>query len=241
MWNFQKIDFIKTVSTQKYIAFTGSGGKTSLMEHLAGEFLKLGRTVAITTTTKIFVKEPYLLLDEVPVVQAGSSFIRVGRRNEKGKLTAVSFEDIDMLGSIYDVVLIEADGAKGMPLKFPASYEPVIPPFCEKVIVLCGLDALHMKVNETVFRWKLFCEATGINGDVLITSDILLRFFYEDAFLKDIDIEKCLIVLNKYDVLNKNSEAIETGKEIILGTGFKGVIISSTLFKVFYGIEVFNL
>jgi hypothetical protein len=42
-------------------------------------------------------------------------------------------------------------------------------------------------------------------------------------------------------VLNKKSEAIETGKEIILGTGFKGLIISSTLFKIFYGIEVFDL
>ncbi|MCX5805605.1 MAG: selenium cofactor biosynthesis protein YqeC [Proteobacteria bacterium] len=240
MWKFRKIDFIKAVSAYKYIALTGSGGKTSLMEHLAGEFLKLGRTVAITTTTKIFVKEPYLLLDEGPDVQAGSPFIRVGRNNEKGKLTAVSFEDIEMLGSIYDVVLIEADGAKSMPLKFPASYEPVIPPFCEKVIVICGLDGLYGRVNEKVFRWKLFCEATGIINDALITRDVFLRLFDKDALLKGIDIEKCMIVLNKYDALNIRKEAIETGKEIIARTGIRRLTISSTLFNVFYGIEVLN-
>lgn len=240
MWNFQKIDFIKTVSAQKYIAFTGAGGKTSFMEYAAEGLLKQGRTVVITTTTKIFVKEPYVLLEENSNMRACSPFARAGKNIENGKLTAVSFEDIEMLGSIYDVVLIEADGAKGMSLKFPASHEPVIPPFCEKVIVLCGLDALHMRVNETVFRWKLFCEATGINDDALITRDVLLRFFDEDALLKGIDIEKCVIVLNKYDVLNIKREAIETGKEIILGTGVKGLIISSNLFKIFYGIEVFN-
>lgn len=240
MWNFQKIDFIKIVSAQKYIAFVGSGGKTSLIEYMAGEFLKQGRTVAITTTTKIFVKEPYILLKESSDARACIPFVRVGKSIEDGKLTAVGFEDVEMLGSIYDVVLIEADGAKGMPLKFPASHEPVIPPFCEKLFVLCGLDALHMRVDETVFRWKLFCEATGIHEDTLITEQILLRFFAEDALLKGVDIEKCMIVLNKYDALNTRREAIETGKEIIARTGVKRLIISSTLFKIFYGIEVFN-
>jgi probable selenium-dependent hydroxylase accessory protein YqeC len=240
MWKLRKIDFIKSVSAHKYIALTGSGGKTSLMEHLAGEFLKLGRTVAITTTTKIFAKEPYLLLDECHDIKDNSPFIRVGRNKEKGKLTAVSFEDIEMLGSMHDVVLIEADGAKGMPLKFPASHEPVIPPFCEKVIVISGLDGLCKRVSEKVFRWKLFCEATGLTNDAVITRQVFLRFFDKNVLLKDIDIEKCLIVLNKYDALNLRKEAIETGKEIILRTGIRELTISSTLFNIFYGIEIIN-
>ncbi|MCX5813062.1 MAG: selenium cofactor biosynthesis protein YqeC [Proteobacteria bacterium] len=240
MWNFRKIDLIRAVSAQKYIAFTGSGGKTSLMEYIGGEFLKQGRTVAITTTTKIFAKKPYLLLEESSDALSGIPFIRVGKNIKNGKLTAVRFEDIEMLGNVYDVVLIEADGAKGMPIKFPASHEPVIPPFCEKVIVLCGLDAFYMRVNEMVFRWKLFCEATGITGDTLITRQVFLRFFAGDALLKGVDIEKCMIVLNKYDALGARKEATETGKEIIAQTGVKELIISSILFKVFYEIEVFN-
>ena len=240
MWNFRRIDFLKSVSPQKYIALTGSGGKTSLMEYMADELLKLGHTVAITTTTKIFAKEPYLLLEDSPDIRTGIPFIRAGKNIENGKLTAVRFEDIEMLGSIYDVVLIEADGAKGKPLKFPASHEPVIPPFCEKVIVLCGLDAFYKKVNETVFRWELFCKATGIIEDTLITRQVFQQFFTRDALLKGIDMEKCIIVLNKYDALRTRQEAIETGKMIITETGVKGLIISSILFKVFYEIEILS-
>jgi probable selenium-dependent hydroxylase accessory protein YqeC len=237
MWNVRRIDLIKAVSTPKYIAFTGSGGKTSLMEYTAGEFLKQGLTVAITTTTKIFAKEPYIVLEKGSDIKAGSPFIRAGRNIENGKLTAVGLEDIESLGSIYDVVLIEADGARGMPLKYPANYEPVIPPFCEKIIVLCGLDAFYKRVNETVFRWKLFCEATGIADNALITRQVFLRFFAGDALLKDVDIQKCIIVLNKYDMLASRKEGIETGKEIITGTGVKGLVVSSILFRVFYEVE----
>jgi len=208
------------------------------MEHVADEFLKQGRTVAITTTTKIYAKAPCLLLEDDPCVPDSSKpFIRVGKSIENGKLTAIRPEDIEMLGSMFDVVLIEADGAKNMPLKFPANHEPVIPPFCEKVIVLSGLDGFYKKVNETVFRWKLFCEATGISGDALITPQVFLRFFADDILLKGVDIERCIIVLNKYDALGTRKEAIETGKSITTGTGVKELVISSVLLKVFYEIE----
>jgi hypothetical protein len=50
-----------------------------------------------------------------------------------------------------------------------------------------------------------------------------------------------MIVLNKYDELGTRKEAIETGKGIITGTGVKGLVISSILFKVFYEVRAFNL
>ena len=237
MWNYRKIDFIRPALTEKYIAFVGSGGKTTLMEYMAGEFLKQGRTVAITTTTKIYVKDPYILLDEVVKGRAAMPFVRVGRNIENGKLTAIGFDDIGMLGSIYDIVLIEADGAKGRPLKYPAPYEPVIPHFSEKIFAVCGLDALFGRLDEDVFRWELFREATGTGGDALITRQLFLRFFADDALLKGVDREKCTVVLNKYDMLGIKSEAMEIGKEIIAGTGVEEVMVSSVLYKVFWGIN----
>lgn len=236
MWNFRRIDFVKPVLAQKYIAFVGSGGKTSLMEYMAGELLKQGRTVAITTTTKIFAKAPYVLLGEGFDARENMPFVRAGKNIEKGKLTAIGFEEVEKLGSIYDVVLVEADGAKGKPLKFPASHEPVIPPFSEKVFLTCGLDGLFKRVDEAIFRWELFCGATGISGDALITPQVFLRLFADDVILKGVDKEKCTVILNKYDMLGTKKEAIEAGKEIITGTGIKEAIIASIMFKVFYGI-----
>lgn len=240
MWILRGTEFITLVSHQKYIAFVGSGGKTSLMEYMAAELLKQGRSVAVTTTTKIFVKEPYHLMNENFGQPKGPPFVRIGSSVEDGKLTALGFEDIEKLGAIYDFVLIEADGAKRKPLKFPAGHEPVIPPSSEKILVVCGLDALFGRVDEKVFRWEAFCEATGLGEDALVTPQVFLRFFADDALLKGVDKEKCTVVLNKYDSLANRREAITIGKEIITATGIKEVIIASILYKAFYKIEAFS-
>jgi probable selenium-dependent hydroxylase accessory protein YqeC len=240
MWIYLSDRFITPILHQKYITFVGSGGKTSLAEYAAAELLKLGRRVAITTTTKIFVKEPYCLVGEDSCLRRNRSFARVGKSVEGGKLTALSFEDLERLGSSYDVVLIEADGAKGKPLKFPASHEPVIPPFSDTIFVVSGLDGLFGRVDQKVFRWESFCKATGIGADALVTPQVFLRFFADDALLKGVDREKCTVVLNKYDTPGVRREAIDIAKGIGAGTGVRDVIISSTLFKVFYEMKAFR-
>ncbi|MGD9579033.1 MAG: hypothetical protein AB7Y74_12340, partial [Syntrophorhabdus sp.] len=64
MWYFQRIDPVQDVIPLKFIAFVGAGGKTILIEYLASNLVNKGKTVAITTTTKIFVREPYQLLND---------------------------------------------------------------------------------------------------------------------------------------------------------------------------------
>jgi probable selenium-dependent hydroxylase accessory protein YqeC len=237
MWNFQRIDSAALLSGAKYIALTGSGGKTSFMEYLAKLGREAGKTVAITTTTKILAREPFALLGDggfSGVLRA--PLIHVGRNCEDGKLTGLTFEDLRELGSLFDLVLVEADGAKGMPLKFPAPYEPVIPPFSDRVFVLCGLDALGGRVDEYVFRWELFREATGTAGDVLITPGIIPRFFAPDILLKGVDPGRAIPVLNKYDVLITRSDAIEAAKGVINQSGISEVLVTSIHLGLFYSV-----
>ncbi len=178
MWYFQRIDPVQDVIPLKFIAFVGAGGKTSLIEYLASNLVNKGKTVAITTTTKIFVREPYQLLNDKKDLRNIISLNRFGKTLENGKLTAVDTEDILRIGALYDTVLIEADGAKHKPLKFPASYEPVIPAIAEKIFVVSGLDALFHKVREMVFRWELFSNATGIDGEAIVTKRCFLEFLF---------------------------------------------------------------
>jgi probable selenium-dependent hydroxylase accessory protein YqeC len=240
MWIYRIKQSLKLGPRQKYISFVGAGGKTSLAEHMAAELLKEGRSVAITTTTKIYVKDPYCLIDEDFSPGAGRPFVRVGSSVEEGKLTALSFEDLERLGDAYDVVLVEADGAKGMPLKFPAIHEPVIPPFSDKIFVVAGLDGLFGRVDHKVFRWEIFCNVTGIGADALVTPEIFLRFFHGDTLLKGVDREKCAVILNKYDTPGARREATDIAKGIIAGADVGEVIISSTLFKVFHEIKALS-
>ena len=204
------------------------------MELCARKLLMSGKSVAVTTTTKIYAKKPYRLINDELGLSKNSSFIRIGKSLANGKLTGLEFDEVERLGKLYDVVLVEADGAKGKPLKFPASHEPVIPPFSEKIFVICGLDALYGKIEDNVFRWELFHEATGIKGSNIITPQVLMRLLSADAMLKDVDIKRCSVILNKYDMLKNRCTVLDIVKETIETTGIPDVTISSALFDVFY-------
>jgi probable selenium-dependent hydroxylase accessory protein YqeC len=236
MWIHRSKQSIKPGACQKYIAFVGAGGKTSLAEYMAAELVKEGRSVAITTTTKIYVKEPYCLMGEDFSPSTGRPFVRVGSSVEEGKLTALSFEDLERLGGVYDVVLIEADGAKGRPLKFPTIHEPVIPSFSDKIFVVAGLDGLFGRVDQKVFRWEIFCNVTGISADALVTPEVFLRFFDDEALLKGVDRGKCTVILNKYDTPGARREATDIAKGIIAGTDVGEVIVASVRLGIFYSV-----
>ena len=100
-------------------AIIGGGGKTTLMETLAGELSKKGRVI-ITTSTHIRRPEWYETLlnaDEAAVSAAlrRSSIVCVGEEAEDGKLCAPKL-GFETLAQLADHVLVEADGSKGLPL-----------------------------------------------------------------------------------------------------------------------------
>lgn len=241
MWHIQKIDPTYLVVDTQYIAFVGAGGKTSLIEYLAGKTAKRNKKTVITTTTKVYAREPYILLTQ----NKGSSNpadnpIRVGKTIENGKLTAVTFDDIRELGKTFNTVLIEADGAKGKPLKYPAPHEPVIPPFSGMVFVLAGLDSLFGQIKEKVFRWDVLREKWKLAGNEIISLEIFSLFFTDEVLLKDIGKTRYAIILNKYDDFMQKKVLFHIAREIIKKTGVERVIISSLAFRIFYEIRYFS-
>jgi probable selenium-dependent hydroxylase accessory protein YqeC len=224
----------------KYITFVGAGGKTSLIEHMARGVVEAGKTVAIATTTKIYVQEPYRLMDGSSNPEEWEKpFVRVGKTLQGEKLTGVDFQDIIHLGRLYDVVLTEADGARGKPLKFPAPHEPVIPPFTDWVFVVAGFDALSGAIEDTVFRWELFCAATAMDGRSIVTPEVFSAFFSDTILLKGVDKTRFTAVLNKCDTLMAPGKATELARNLISAGTVPTVIVSSTLHHSFYEISRF--
>jgi probable selenium-dependent hydroxylase accessory protein YqeC len=239
MWHFRKIEPLDLLSNAKYLTFVGAGGKTTLIEYLGREAVLSGKTVAVTTTTKIYAKQPYVLFEDMPSLPSSDhrtrdGFVRIGKYREGEKLTGLSFDDVRLLGDLFDLVLIEADGAKRYPLKCPAAHEPVIPPFSDKIFVVAGLDALHRTVGESVFRWELACGIVGISRDTSLTIDVFSRFFSSPILLKGVDLARCAIILNKYDALRERHEAMFVAGKILEKTGVAEAIISSPLHRMFY-------
>jgi probable selenium-dependent hydroxylase accessory protein YqeC len=238
MWYLRKIDPLVSFENKKYVSFVGAGGKTSYAEHVAARAVKEGRRVLITTTTKIWAREPYATLEDGPSIdQWDGRFVRVGKNSDKGKLTGLTPDQVKWAGSHYDLVLIEADGSKSMPLKYPASFEPVIPDFTDLTVVVAGLDALSGRIAETVFRSELLAEKRGIPGDGRVTVPFFLSLFEEDGFFKDVDPAKCLVVLNKYDVCPERGRVPELARGLSEKLSGVPLIVSSVKRGIFYGIE----
>ncbi len=240
MLRIQRINPLNDILDKKFVAFVGAGGKTSLIEYLAAGAVKRGKRVALTTTTKIFVKEPYILTEKTCLHNGPGmpSYLRIGRSLENGKLTGITFDEIDILGELFDLVLIEADGSKRLPLKYPAEYEPVIPPRSESIYVIAGLDSLYGTVREKVFRRELFCDRTAISPDEIIGPDLFLRFFSRDALLKDVDEQRCTIVLNKFDAPASRGEALKLAGALLETMPAREVITSCIPFGIFYKTQI---
>ena len=153
------------------IAVVGSGGKTTLIKKLAARYRSQGRTVFVTTTTHMFIEEDTLLTDDADTI--------IGALRETGyamagvpdgaKIKALSKETFQAVCARADEVLVEADGSKQLPLKYPNASEPVIPEHTDEIIVVCGLNAIGQRAKDVCHRLELVKQCLGIADDTIIT------------------------------------------------------------------------
>ena len=150
LWNFRGKQGNITEALQirlpehAVISVVGAGGKTSLIFAWARELADAGKSVVITTTTHMYRPER---------MEEGNIRIVVSDDPERpDKVTAPPAEILEGLREKADVVLIEADGSRRMPLKWPADREPVIPDYTDITVCVAGLSALGGKTADVVYN-----------------------------------------------------------------------------------------
>jgi probable selenium-dependent hydroxylase accessory protein YqeC len=161
------------------ISLIGAGGKTSLMFRLARELSAAGHRVLTTTTTHLFFpskdQSPVTLVTETLsefLTQAGAALknhchVSAGTRHlpDTGKLkgfVAAAIDEIWHAGP-FDWIIVEADGAKQLPIKASDTHEPVIPSTTTAIVHVTGLDAFNTPADDThVHRAAIFCANTGL-------------------------------------------------------------------------------
>ena len=151
------------------VSFVGGGGKTSLLFRFAEELHARGNRVIVSTSTHMFRPDHVPVLDDFDVeVLRGllddGRIVCVGKPAANGKITLPD-ADFSLICGCCDYLLIEADGAKRMPLKIPASHEPVIPECTGHVMAVMGLDACGRKAEECLFRYELAEEILSIGPE----------------------------------------------------------------------------
>lgn len=203
---------------REMISLTGAGGKTTLMFQLAREMGSQKKRVITTTTTKILEpskeESPHLFLseDEGEMLRGVGEFLEkygqitlAKRRIGEGKLKGISPELADSLWNLYnmDVLIIEADGAAGRPVKAPREGEPVIPSKTTIVVALLGLDGVGKELNDqNVFQPNLISKLTGIpEGEKMTEEGMTLLMTHPQGLFKGApDSSRWVAFLNKVDI-----------------------------------------
>ena len=166
------------------VAVVGAGGKTTLVYRLAREAREAGLRVLVTSTTHMGtlpdeITGPVLLEEEGDVGTRLGQVMRetgyatvLGRRERPDKIVGLGGPRIDDLVGSADLLVIEADGARGRSLKVPAGHEPVIPRSTTAVVVVAALDVLGQPLDEAlVHRVELVAAATGRSPGQTVDED----------------------------------------------------------------------
>lgn len=166
-------------------AFVGAGGKTSLIRRCAKEYLAQGYKVFVTTSTHMYIEDNTMLTDHASDIireLEEKHYVMAGIPEGK-KIKPLSYKTYKKVCQCADIVLVEADGSKHMPLKFPDISEPVIYDNVDEIIVVYGLHALYRRAGEVVHRLYLADKYYPLEKDELITekhmNNIVMKGYVE--------------------------------------------------------------
>ena len=239
-------------------ACIGAGGKTTIAWQLMAEARGHGQPVIFTTTTHIL--EPILPPDTILVLSTAPDSQRMRRltTSHSGlvlagarlpdtlpyidpnpvaparpvKLAGLSPAQIDRLVEVLPSViwLIEADGARGRGLKFPAAHEPAIPARSTTVAVVAHLDTIgHPLDAATVHRADQAAMFLGVRiGDPIVADHIVRLMSDPAAALKGIpDGARAVGVLTQRDDARLHPQAQHIASRLRAAGRYERVIIAS--------------
>jgi molybdenum cofactor cytidylyltransferase len=210
------------------LSLVGAGGKTTTMYRLAAELASDGWKVVTTTTTMIWREDRcgFTVLEagadrlihrvSSALTERRSITVASGFNEAKGKLIGIDPSVVDALLALpqVDVVIVEADGAKGRSLKGPAPYEPVIPASTSILMPLAAIDALGNPLDDRfVHRPEIVARLAQTQPGEIITPEIMSTvLLHPEGGLKNAPpLARVVPLINKVSASNAVS-----GREVAL-------------------------
>ena len=159
------------------------------MKELLFKYKEEGKTVLMTTSTHMRIEEDTLVdptYEEIHEEIKNKGYAFAGNRFDEYKIKALDQDLLNQLKKEVDVILIEADGSRGFPLKVPADYEPVIDEDTDEIILITSMKGLGKRVKDVVHRYELLdLDPDRIVDGALI--QYLVRYYlkrYPDAVIE---------------------------------------------------------
>lgn len=136
--------------------------------------------VIVATSTKMLVPDwcPVLLdptMDEVRLALSTHPIVCVGNiHGPTGKLDAprMAFSELE---AAADYLLVEADGAKMLPLKAHAEHEPMIPECAKRTVCVMGIDGVGSPISQACHRAERFAQLADASTADAVTPEMVAR------------------------------------------------------------------
>ncbi|GAP05977.1 probable selenium-dependent hydroxylase accessory protein YqeC [Anaerolinea thermolimosa] len=230
-----------SLRTKRCIALCGAGGKTSAMFRL-GRALSGG--VILSNTAHLALAQCSLAdrvyfaaqVEDVPAFKHalpdGLTLITgpVGEKERTRGLSGEVFQQVLGLAVQWKVpFLVEADGARGLPLKAPAAWEPPIPEEADVVMVVAGLSGLGKPLTDAwVYRPEDFGRLANLQPGEPIHEAALARVLvHPEGGRKNIPAGAGkLVLLNQRDAFTMGAAELNGLVRRLLGA-FDGVVVAS--------------
>jgi molybdenum cofactor cytidylyltransferase len=176
------------------VSFVGAGGKTSTLLALGKELADAGWRVLATTTTRLAADQLNLFPEALPADVPRASLVRALDEKrficlyhdiEQGKALGIPPELVSQFldDADADVMLVEADGARGLHFKAPRLHEPVIPAETTLAVPTVSIGVLGQPLNEAhVMGAGLIHDAFGFPLDEPVKSPWVAQVLRDPAF-----------------------------------------------------------
>lgn len=175
----------------RVVTLIGAGGKSTTMYYLANEMARSGKHILVTTTTKILYKmadaDRFVegtdwdrWFDLLRTRRRAGDFLVAGVGTGNGKILGVLPEWIDRLQEtrLFDLILVEGDGAARRSMKAPAEYEPIVPVSTTLLLPVMGMRCMGQPLSgEIVHRPERFAALAGIREGEAVRAEHYARVF----------------------------------------------------------------
>jgi probable selenium-dependent hydroxylase accessory protein YqeC len=189
------------------VSIVGAGGKTSLLFHLGREAKKQGMKTLLATTTKMS-SPASPLYDAIDLT--GDGFLKkppatpgiyvAGKTFAHEKMAGLDEEVLARHCGLFDMVLLEADGAARKPLKGWLDFEPVVPAFTTDTIGVVDIQTVGRTINETlVHRLDCFETITGARPGETVTLNHLEKIINHPKGIFAKAVGNSIVYINKVE------------------------------------------
>ncbi len=205
----------------RVVSLVGAGGKTTCLRRLQMECKKLGILAAAGTTTHLQYERNESFLDR-PDMDAAREILEktgtlwMGEPVSDWKCKALPEDFYRKLLAEGVCLLLEADGAKGYPVKAPRDGEPVLLPETGLVLCVYGLDAVGQPIKDACCRVEQVCAILGKQETEVLTAEDLAKLADSPCGGRK-GVESGMryaVLLNKADTPEREDAALEAALQI---------------------------